>query len=342
MFLSSLTIILFVQTLNSNNKKMKKILYIILLLAPIVMGAAPKKAPKSTIKVATYNITRSQTRAQDVAKGNAPVSRLWSQSACAVADQIIAMDCDVIGIIGICDSIAGRVGNVGLPQVLKSKGADYSWLILSNTRPSLPYEGAYDKVQAIIWKTEKFDCIDYSINWLGGYFDKNRLPKGVNGDATKSVTWAKMREKSTGKEFYFMAASTNGASNKDLCMSNCQNLVKIAEEIVVTDGKPSVIVGSFNMQDNSPGYTECMATSRWIDVYNRLKEDGMLMTSELKTRDTRNNPRGDKTAGGRPDYIFVNGFNIDFYMVGRSKFSAADGTMVYPSYGFPVMSTLTF
>ena len=306
------------------------------------MGAAPKKAPKSTIKVATYNITRSQTRAQDVAKGNAPASRLWSQSAGAVADQIIAMDCDIIGIIGICDSIAGRVGNSGLPQALKDKGADYSWLILSNTRPSLPYEGAYDKVQAIIWKSDRFECIDYSINWLGGYFDKNRLPKGVKGDATKSVTWAKMREKATGKEFYFMAASTNGASNKDLNLSNCRNLIKIAEEIVVTDGKPSVIVGSFNMQDNAPGYTECMVTSGWTDVYNQMKLDGMLMESELKKRDTRNNSRGTNLTGGRPDYIFVNGFDIDFYMVGRTKFAAADGTMVYPSYGFPVMSTLTF
>ena len=321
---------------------MKKILYILLLLLPMTMGAAPKKAPKSTIKVAAYNITRSQTRAQDVAKDKAPAARLWSQSSCAVADQIIAMDCDIIGLIGICDSIAGREGDAGLPQALKAKGADYSWLILSNTRPSLPYEGAYDKVQAIIWKSDKYDCIDYSINWLGGYFDKNKLPKGVSGDATKSVTWARMREKATGKEFYFMAASTNGASNKELNLANCQNLVKIAQEIIVTDGKPSVIVGSFNMQDNGPGYTECMASSKWVDVYNRMKDDGMLLPSEVSNKHTRNNPRGDKPVGGRPDYIFVNGFDMDFYMVGRTRFPAADGTMVYPSYGFPVMSTLTF
>lgn len=321
---------------------MKKIIYILLLLVPILSNAAPKKAPKSTIKVAVYNLVVSQTRAQDVAKGNAPVARLWSKSYCAVADQIIAMDCDIIGLTAVCDSIAGQKGDFGLVQTLKNKGANYSMLILSNTRPSLPYEGASYRNQAIIWKSDKFECIDYSINWLGGYFDKNRLPKGVQGDATKSMTWAKMREKSTGKEFYFMVASTNGASTKELNVSNCQNLIKIADEIVVTDGKPSVIVGSFNMHDNSPGYTECLATSRWIDVYNRLKLDGILLESELKTKDTRNNTRGDKLTGGRPDYIFVDGFTIDFYMVGRTKFPAADGTLVYPSYGFPVMSTLTF
>ena len=321
---------------------MKKILYIIfLLLLPICSGAAPK-GTKSTLKAAVYYLGVSQTRAQDVAGGKAPAARLWSNSVSAVADQIVAMDCDIVGLTGVCDSIAGRVGNAGLMPALKSKGADYSMLILSNTRPSLPYEGVSNRNQAIIWKTDKYDCIDYSINWLGGYFDKNKLPKGVKGDATKSVTWAKMREKSTGKEFYFMVASTNGASNKEVNRSNCENLLKIADEIVVLDDKPSIIVGSFNMQDNAAGYTECLEKSRWADVYNRLKLDGMLMDSEVKKKDTRNNSRGDKATGGRPDYIFVNGFAIDFYMVGRTMFPAADGTMVYPSYGFPVMTTLTF
>ena len=321
---------------------MKRLIYVLLLLLPITMVAAPKKAPKSTIKVAVYNIGVSQTRAQDVEKGNAPAARLWSKSYCAVADQIIAADCDIIGITAVCDSISGLKGDYGLMKVLDAKNAGYSMLILSNTRPSLPYEGVSYRNQAIIWKTDKFDCIDYSINWLGGYFDKNRLPKGVQGDASKSMTWAKMREKSTGKEFYFMVASTNGASNKELNMANCQNLIKIADEIVVTDGKPSVIVGSFNMHDNIPGYTECLEKSRWVDVYNRLKMDGMLLESELKTKDTRNNSRGDKLGGGRPDYIFVDGFTIDFYMVGRTKFTAKDGTSLYPAYGFPVMATLTF
>ena len=308
----------------------------------MLSGAPKQKGPKSTLKAAVYYLGISHTRAKDVAEGKAPASRLWCNSVSAVAEQIVSMDCDIIGLTGVCDSIAGRKGNVGLMSALKAKGADYSMLILSNTRPSLPYEGGSNRNQAIIWKTDKYDCIDYSINWLGGYFDKNRLPKGVKGDATKSVTWAKMREKSTGKEFYFMVASTNGASNKEVNLSNCTNLLKIADEIVVLDNKPSIIVGSFNMQDNAAGYTECLSASRWVDVYARLKMDGMLMDSEVKKKDTRNNSRGDKATGGRPDYIFVNGFSFDFYMVGRAKFPAADGTDVYPSYGFPVMTTLTF
>lgn len=313
-----------------------------LLLLPLALGAAPKKAPKSQIKVALYNVTASQTRAKDVSEGKAPVQRLWSNSVEAVAEQIVTKDCDVVGLVDICDSIAGRQGNAGLPEALKAKGADYSWLILSNTRPSLPLEGAYNKTQAIIWKTDRYDCIDWSINWLGGFFDKNRLPKGVKGDATKSVTWAKFREKATGKEFYFMVASTNGQSNESLSKRNCENLIKIADEIVVTDDKPSIIMGSFNMQESAPAYKEYLSMSRWFDVYSRLKEEGLLSSSELSNKNTRNNSSGEKTSSGRPDYIFVDGFDIDSYMVAREKFPSADGTSVYPSYGFPVISSLKF
>lgn len=335
-------ITLSVQTLNFNRTIMKKYICILALLFPLSLLAAPKKGPKSEIKVASYNLTASAQRAQDVKKEKAPVQRLWSNSVGAVADQIVSMDCDVVGLLDVCDSIAGRKGDAGLPKALETRGADYSWMILSNTRPSLPYEGAYYKTQAIIWKTSKYNCLDWGINWLGGFFDKNRIAGDLKGDAAKSVTWAKFREKSTGKEFYFMVATVNGASNEALNVCNCRNLIKIADEKIVTDARPSIIVGSFNMQDNTPGYTECLGVSKWVDVYARMKSDGMLMPSELEIKHTRNNTQGTKPSSGRPDYIFVDGFGIDAYNVSREKFPASDDTLVYPSYGFPLISTLTF
>ncbi len=344
MCLSSQTTILFVLILNSKYMNMKRLICIFLLLAPLVAGAAPKKA-KSELKAAVYYLQNSAARAQNVQKGNCGPERLWSNCVSAVAEQIIATDCDVLGLVDVCDSIAGRVGYAGLPQALDAKKAGYSWLALSNARPSLPFEGAYSKTQAIIWRTEKYDCIDYGINWLGGYFDKNRIRndlKDVKGDAAKSVTWAKFREKATGKMFYFMVASTNGASSKILNTVNCENLIKIADEIVVTDGLPSVIAGCFSMNDKTPGYVDHLAASRWVDVYDRLKLDGMLLESEIKTNHTRNNTRGDKLAGGRPDYIFTDGFDVTFYMVGRNRYSSSNGEAVYPSSGFPVITYLKF
>lgn len=317
---------------------------LLLILATLPALAAPRKA-KSELKVAVYNLKNSQARANDVRKGKAGKERLWSNCVNMVAEQIIATDCDILGLTEVCDSIAGRKGNVGLPAALDAKKSGYSWLALSNTRPSLPLEGVFSKTQAIIWKTDKYDCIDYSINWLGGCYDKNRIHKdyaGYGGDATKSVVWAKFREKATGKEFYFMVASTNGASTKEMNTVNCRNLIEIAEDIVVTDDRPSVIVGSFNMNDRTPGYVDCMAASKWSDVYATLKEDGMLMDSEIKTNHTRNNERGDKLAGGRPEFIFTNKFEPSFYMVGRNKYPSAGGKMIYPSYGFPVISYLKF
>lgn len=311
--------------------------------AAVSSEAAPKKTTaRSDIRVAAYNLTASKTRAKDIEKGKAPVQRLWSNCVGAVADQIVAADCDVVGLLDVCDSIAGRKGDVGLPEALEERNGGYSWLILSNTRPGLPFEGAYNRTQAILWKTDKYDCLDYGINWLGGYFDKNRIADDLKGDATKSVTWARFREKSTSEEFYFLAASTNGASNVQLSRANCENLLKIAEEIIVAGGKPSVIVGSFNMQDDAPAYRECLAYSKWTDVYQRLKDDSLLSSEEISNRNTRNNANGVKPSGGRPDYIFARGFEIEDYKVARDMFPAADGSTVYPAYGFPVIAALKF
>lgn len=307
-----------------------------------VSEAAPKKLKDSQITVAVYNLTSSKTRAMDVEKGRAPQHRLWTNCVDAVAAQLVEIDCDIVGLLDVCDSIAGKVGHSGLPDALDQRNSGYSWLALSNTRPSLPYEGAFNKTQAIIWKSDKYDCIDYGINWLGGYFDKNRINGEVKGDATKSVTWARFREKSTSKEFYFMVASTNGASNEELSRMNCNNLLKIAEEIIVAGGAPSVIVGSFNMQDNTPVYKDCLAYSRWIDVYAQLKGDSLLPSSEVSNNNTRNNARGEKPSGGRPDYVFVNAFDIDEYTVKRNRYLSADGTLVYPAYGFPVVASLKY
>ncbi len=309
----------------------------------LVMEAAPKKKVRdSEIKVAVYNLTASKTRARDVEKGKAPQQRLWTNSVDAVAAQLAEIDCDVVGLVDVCDSIAGKTGGSGLPEALAEIKGGYSWLILSNTRPSLPYEGAFNRTQAIIWKTDRYDCIDHGINWLGGYFDKNRIVDKTEGDATKSVTWARFREKATSKEFYFMVASTNGASNEVMNMMNCENLLNIADEIIVSGGRPSVIVGSFNMQDNAPAYTECLAYARWTDVYARLKDDRLLPSDELSNRNTRNNAKGEKPSGGRPDYVLADGFDMESYHVVREKFPAADGSPVYPAYGFPVVVGLKY
>ena len=322
---------------------MKRLILVILATAALTVSeAAPKKIKDSRITVAVYNVTSSKTRAKDVEKGKAPQQRLWTSCVDAVAAQLVETDCDVVGLVEVCDSIAGKVGHSGLPDALDARNSGYSWLALSNTRPSLPYEGAYNKTQAILWKTDKYDCLDHGINWLGGYFDKNRIQGELKGDATKSVTWARFREKSTGKEFYFMVASTNGASNEELSRVNCENLLKIAEVIIVTDGAPSIIAGSFNMQDNTPVYMDCMAYSHWNDVYVQLKEDGLLPSSEVSNKNTRNNVKGEKSSGGRPDYLFVNAFDIETYTVVRDRYPSADGTPVYPAYGFPVVSCLRF
>jgi hypothetical protein len=62
----------------------------------------------------------------------------------------------------------------------------------------------------------------------------------------------------------------------------------------------------------------------------------------VSNKNTRNNVKGEKPSSGRPDYLFVNAFDIDAYTVIRDRYPSADGTPVYPAYGFPVVASLRF
>ena len=85
---------------------MRKLLLLFLLV--------PLLAQAQSFKVGTYNICTSGSRKSFVEKGKAGViadpQRYWCNSATAVADMIADLDCDVIGIQEVCDSIWGNKG----------------------------------------------------------------------------------------------------------------------------------------------------------------------------------------------------------------------------------------
>ena len=65
-------------------------------------------APKTPLRVGTYDVANSFNRRVQAEKGNMSLQRMWCNSAIAVADAIIEADCDILGLQDVCDSIAGR------------------------------------------------------------------------------------------------------------------------------------------------------------------------------------------------------------------------------------------
>ena len=72
------------------------------LLLPLLLSAQPM--PR--FKVGTYNIFTSDSRLKNVRSSDqVSPQRLWCNSYTAVGDMIVHMDCDILGLQEICDSI---------------------------------------------------------------------------------------------------------------------------------------------------------------------------------------------------------------------------------------------
>ena len=255
---------------------MKRILSILLMLAAITALAAPKVP----IRVGTYEITNSFNRRVQAEKGTMSPQRMWCNSAEAVAEAIIDSDCDIMGIQDVCDSIAGRrEAVVPLIDVIKSKGGDYEWLVLSNSNPNFPLEGTMQNGTGVIWKASRFDLRDYGIHWLSGIYDKPGRDKDYQyGSGAVSVMWVKLYDKSSGKELVFASANVNGPTQYDkgqkivyheINIANCKNLIQILKSEVVPKGMPSIITLNSHNAPSHDGY-KALISDVWQDVHNVL------------------------------------------------------------------------
>ena len=82
------------------------------------------KAAAQEFKVGTYNIFTSDSRVKSINK-NPQVStqRYWCNSAPAVATMISELDCDVLGVQEVCDSIWGVKGENDIKKLVAEANA---------------------------------------------------------------------------------------------------------------------------------------------------------------------------------------------------------------------------
>ena len=87
-------------------------------------------------KVGTYNLFTSDSRLKAV-NANPEVSpqRYWCNSAPAVASMISELDCDVLGLQEVCDSIWGVKGENDIRKLVAAQGkVDYDWVLYPNSK----------------------------------------------------------------------------------------------------------------------------------------------------------------------------------------------------------------
>ena len=319
---------------------MRHIVLAVLLSVVGLMAADAKPNKKVTIKVGSYNLMTSDSRVKHIAK-NADMShqRYWCHSAKAVAAQVSDLDCDIIGLQEVCDSIWGITGDKDFRKMMEDAGdTRYKWILYPNSSSgNLSYD------VAIGYKSDVFTELESGIYWLAGIFDRSdALPTAPKGSKRPCV-WAKLQHNETGKILYFFSAHfvVPGISKEGNAF-NAENCIKYAAELIDSRKIPSIIVGDFNATKGAPGFDVVEGSGRWHDVFYILKDEGMLDESETQ-KGTCNAKNEQSISGWRPDHITIDGnLSAESFKTVRSKYPTTDGTEHYPSDHFPIVAELKF
>lgn len=312
------------------------------LLAAVALCLFTTGLAAQEFKVGTYNLFTSDSRKKVIEK-DSTVShqRYWCNSAQAVARMISELDCDILGVQEVCDSIWGLKGDKDVRKLVADQGkTDYEWILYPNTS-----KGKISYDVAIAYRSSMFDVKESGIFYLGGVRDTAILaPKAPKG-SNRPCVWAHMVHKDSGRDFYFLSThfrvpgkKKDGRSDVSANKYNMQQIRKIAEELIPAD-VPSILVGDLNA-DHKAKHWGSLGNSRWFDLFQHYSAAGRFKNvTEAGTQNLKNETG---LTRWKPDHICLHGFRPLNIAIDTSRFETADGTLHYPSDHLPVVADVAF
>lgn len=144
----------------------------------------------------------------------------------------------------------------------------------------------------------RFDVLRHGDFWLS---EQPEVPGSKSWDAalTRLCSWARLRDRSTGRELVF--ANTHFDHKGVLARRHSARLLSERLTTIASSG-PAILVGDFNLTEDDPGYAvlvrpENAGAVRWIDTYRALHPQRMPDEA------TFHGFKGGST-GSRIDFIF--------------------------------------
>lgn len=315
------------------NVFMKKFIFIALLVTLSVPFALAQE-----YKVGTYNLFASYAR-KNCIETDSRVSeqRYWCNSASSVAAMISELDCDLLGVQEVCDSIWGVKGNNDIRKMVADKGTvDYEWILCPISKEKIDCE------VAIAYKKAKFNLLESGVIFLGGVKDTAILAPDAPKEALRSCAWAHFEDKNTKKDFYFLCTqlcapikTESGEWNIAANKYNMQRLRDITFDMLPKD-TPSIIVGDMNADQNTKHWGS-FSNGRWYDLFQHYQAAGRL-SSEINEWGTQNLNDESGYTKFKPDHICLHGFRPYGIEVDKRKYTTVDGSLHYPSNHFPVVA----
>ena len=304
----------------------RTILSAFLLLTAVMPVSARKAKSAAPLKVGTYNLMTSDSRKKVILRDSTvSTQRYWRHSAQAVAQMIDELDCDIIGLQEICDSIWGVKGENGIQDQVKKR---YEWILYPNSS-----KGKISYDTAIAYKTDRLRCIKSGIFWTGGYPNE---PRSERRGAARPCTWALMKDIKSGKKFYFLSVHIHFKQHKGF---NLQNFFSYSDKLI-PDNIPSLLVGDMNSGSRLPEFATPLKASRWVDAYDKLLAAGAVPKEDKCG--TMNSKNETSIGKYRLDHILCHGFEASDVHIDRRKFPTTDGTLHYPSDHLPVTCIVRF
>ncbi|MBO5635795.1 MAG: endonuclease/exonuclease/phosphatase family protein [Bacteroidales bacterium] len=195
----------------------------------------------TTLQVGTYNI-RNDNRG-DSLKGNG-----WGQRLPIIAQQILFHDLEIFGT---------QEGKYNQLEQMKALLPGYEYI--GAGRDDGIHAGEHS---AIFYKTEVFDLLDHGDFWLSPTPD---VPsKGWDAALNRICTWGHFRVKATKQELYYMSLHMDHIGVQARMESAKLVVEKIKE---ICGGKPVVLTGDFNVDQNNPIYNVFTGSGILSDSY---------------------------------------------------------------------------
>lgn len=279
---SSNNLRIYVEENNTNSERIAALL-ISIEAGPLVEIIVRQRATSSLpdieeegihVKVSSYNIRHAA--AADVTTGNG-----WNVRRTPLANLIRNHGFDIVGT---------QEGNFSQMGDLMNLLPEYDYV-------GYPYGGANSNLHtaSIVYKKGDYEVVENGVFWYSE--TPNQPSLGWDAHDTRICTWARMKHRASGQEFYFFNSHFYFQFVTAKRNSGALMVQKIRE--IVTDNLPVISVGDLNSNPSTPQYLDILA----------LLGDTYDLTETL-----RSGPEGtglpggvfEGTPGSRIDYVLVN------------------------------------
>ena len=186
-------------------------------------------------------------------------------------------------------------------------------------------DGKHDgEHMAIFWNKKTVKMLKWGTFWLSETPEKPSM--GWDAACFRTATWALMKDKKTGKKFYFVNTHLDHVG-KEARKLGLKLIVDRIDDIN-PEKYPMVLTGDFNVRPDNP----CL-----VDL-DKIMTSTRKIAKKTDSKGTFNGWRKDRE-GGVIDYIYVSGFGeVVEYETITKKY--ADRSFISDHY--PIMSVLKF